>query len=65
MHFDSTNADIEFIDPAILAVGKGRFPGGLSGPGLDMRSSYPTQMPNYESESRLQILSLSILQFWQ
>ncbi|KAL1818939.1 hypothetical protein ACET3Z_013808 [Daucus carota] len=56
MHFDSTNADIEFIDPAILAVGKGRFPGGLSGPGLDMRSSYPTQMPNYESESRLQLM---------
>ncbi|KAK1373637.1 RNA recognition motif-containing protein [Heracleum sosnowskyi] len=56
MHFDSTNADIEFLDPAILAVGKGRFPGGLSDPGLDMRSSYPTQMSNYENESRLQLM---------
>lgn len=55
MHIDSTNADIEFIDPAILAVGKGRYPGELSSPGLDTRSSYPTQMSNYE-ESRFQVM---------
>ncbi|XP_074349155.1 uncharacterized protein LOC141688908 isoform X2 [Apium graveolens] len=56
MHFDSGNADIEFIDPAILAVGKGRFPGGLSGRGLDLGSSYPTRTSNYENESRLQLM---------
>lgn len=53
---NSTNADIEFIDPAILAVGKGRLPGGLNSPGLDMRSAYPTHMSNYENEARLQLL---------
>ncbi|KAK1398496.1 CCR4-NOT transcription complex subunit 4 [Heracleum sosnowskyi] len=53
---DSINAEIEFFDPAILAVGKGRFPGGLNSPGLDFRSTYPTQTTNYENEARLQLL---------
>lgn len=53
---DSINAEIEFIDPAILAVGKGRLPGGLNSLGLDMRPTYPTQMSNYENEARLQLL---------
>ncbi|KAL8146207.1 hypothetical protein AgCh_004086 [Apium graveolens] len=53
---DSINAEIEFIDPAIMAVGKGRLPGGLNSPGVDTRSTYPTQMSNYENEARLQLL---------
>nr|XP_017252599.1 PREDICTED: uncharacterized protein LOC108223059 isoform X1 [Daucus carota subsp. sativus] len=56
MYNDSTNSDIEFIDPAILAVGKGRLPNGFNNPSLDMRSTYPTQMSNYENEARLQLM---------
>ncbi|CAL5389139.1 unnamed protein product [Camellia sinensis] len=59
--------DIEFMDPAILAVGKGRLPGGLNNnaAGLDMRSNFPPQLNAFENEARLQLLmqrSLSPLQ---
>lgn len=53
---NSSNGDVEFIDPAILAVGKGRLPGGLNNPGLDMRSNFPSQYGAYENEARLQML---------
>ncbi|KAA8543984.1 hypothetical protein F0562_021839 [Nyssa sinensis] len=36
--------DIEFMDPAILAVGKGRHPGMRNNPGLDMSSNSPPQL---------------------
>lgn len=49
-------ADIEFIDPAILAVGKGRLAGGLNSPVLEMRSPFPPQLTTYEDEARLQLL---------
>ena len=48
--------DIEFMDPAILAVGKGRLQGGLNNSGLDMRSNFPTQLVPYENEARFQLL---------
>ncbi|RVW56780.1 CCR4-NOT transcription complex subunit 4 [Vitis vinifera] len=48
--------DIEFIDPAILAVGKGRLPGGLNNPALDMRSNFHPQLSAFENEARLQLL---------
>ncbi|OMO67561.1 hypothetical protein CCACVL1_20453 [Corchorus capsularis] len=48
--------DIEFMDPAILAVGKGRLQGGLNNSGLDMRSNYPQQLGPYENDARLQLL---------
>ncbi|CAN0874883.1 hypothetical protein LINGRAHAP2_LOCUS10511 [Linum grandiflorum] len=52
--------DIELIDPAILAVGKGRFQGGLNNnsnhPGLDLRSNFQQQLGMFENEARLQIL---------
>ncbi|CAI9759196.1 unnamed protein product [Fraxinus pennsylvanica] len=48
------NGDIEFMDPAILAVGKGMLPGGLNSPSLDMRSKFSPQV-TFE-ESRLQSL---------
>ncbi|KAL6979279.1 RING-type E3 ubiquitin transferase [Sarracenia purpurea var. burkii] len=51
--------DIEFWDPAILAVGKGRPPAGLNntlGSGLEMRSNFPPQLSSFENESRLQFL---------
>ncbi|XVF46415.1 hypothetical protein PTKIN_Ptkin03bG0024800 [Pterospermum kingtungense] len=48
--------DIEFMDPAILAVGKGRLQGGLNNSGLDMRSNFPAQLGPYENDARFQLL---------
>lgn len=49
--------EIEFMDPAILAVGKGRLQGGLNNSGVDMmRSSFPQQLHHYDNETRLQLL---------
>ena len=48
--------DIEFMDPAILAVGKGRHQGGLNNSSLDMRSNFPPQLGPYENEARFQLL---------
>ncbi|KAK8544962.1 hypothetical protein V6N12_025821 [Hibiscus sabdariffa] len=48
--------DIEFMDPAILAVGKGRLQGGLNNSGLDMRSNFPPHIGPYENEARFQLL---------
>ncbi|KAI4334450.1 hypothetical protein L6164_019144 [Bauhinia variegata] len=52
----SSAGDIEFMDPAILAVGKGRLQGALNSPGLDMRSNFPSQLSYFENEARLQLL---------
>lgn len=53
-------ADIEFMDPAILAVGKGRLQGGggggLNTPSLDIRSNFPSQLSPFENDARLQLL---------
>ncbi|CAO2812885.1 unnamed protein product [Amaranthus hypochondriacus] len=48
--------DIEFRDPAILAVGKGSLPGGLNNSSLDMRPTFPVQSHVFENDSRLQLL---------
>ncbi|TKY48485.1 CCR4-NOT transcription complex subunit 4 [Spatholobus suberectus] len=48
--------DIEFMDPAILAVGKGRIQGARNSPLLDMRSNYPKQLNYFENEARVQLL---------
>lgn len=48
--------DIEFMDPAILAVGKGRIQGGRNGSLLDMRSNYPEHLNYFENEARVQLL---------
>ncbi|XP_015159137.1 uncharacterized protein [Solanum tuberosum] len=59
------NGDIEFMDPAILAVGKGRVQNGLKGSSLDMSPSFPPQPSGFENEARLQFLmqrSLSLHQ---
>ncbi|XP_048233599.1 dentin sialophosphoprotein isoform X2 [Ricinus communis] len=52
----SSSGDIEFMDPAILAVGKGRLQGGLNTQGLDMRSNFPQQLSAFENDPRLQLL---------
>ncbi|KAL8516122.1 hypothetical protein ACS0TY_014701 [Phlomoides rotata] len=48
-----SNGDIEFMDPAILAVGKGTLPGSINGSGLDLRSNYSSHLSTYE-EARFQ-----------
>ncbi|GFZ17947.1 RNA binding (RRM/RBD/RNP motifs) family protein [Actinidia rufa] len=61
-----TTGDIEFMDPAILAVGKGILPvGPNNAASLDMRSNFSSQLSAFENEARLQLLmqrSLSPLQ---
>ncbi|XAR59805.1 hypothetical protein NMG60_11015783 [Bertholletia excelsa] len=53
----SPGGDIEFMDPAILAVGKGRLPAGLNNAGtLDMRSNFSSQSSAFENEARLKLL---------
>ncbi|KAG6415435.1 hypothetical protein SASPL_122846 [Salvia splendens] len=52
-----SNGDIEFMDPAILAVGKGTFASGINNMGLDIRSNFSPQFNTYD-EVRFQ----SILQ---
>ncbi|XP_052185869.1 uncharacterized protein LOC127797221 [Diospyros lotus] len=60
----ASGGDIEFMDPAILAVGKGRLPpNGLSNAnGVDMRSGFPLQSNVFENEARLTQRSLPPLQ---
>ncbi|KAJ7980940.1 RNA binding (RRM/RBD/RNP motifs) family protein [Quillaja saponaria] len=48
--------DIEFMDPAILAVGKGRLQGATNNPGLNIRSNFPPQLNSFENEARLQLM---------
>ncbi|XP_073054757.1 uncharacterized protein [Primulina eburnea] len=47
------NCDIEFMDPAILEVRHGTFPGGINSPVLDVKSCYSPQLNTFE-EARLQ-----------
>ncbi|KAL0460655.1 UNVERIFIED_CONTAM: putative general negative regulator of transcription C16 [Sesamum latifolium] len=42
-----SNGDIEFMDPAILAVGKGTLPVAINSAGVDFRSSYSPQLSTY------------------
>ncbi|KAE9593225.1 putative transcription factor C2H2 family [Lupinus albus] len=48
--------DVEFMDPAILAVGKGRHQSTLNSPAMDMRSNFRPQLNHFETEARLQLL---------
>ncbi|CAL0334062.1 unnamed protein product [Lupinus luteus] len=48
--------DVEFMDPAILAVGKGRHQSALNSPAMDMRLNFMPQLNQFENEARLQLL---------
>ncbi|XP_022868960.1 uncharacterized protein LOC111388476 isoform X2 [Olea europaea var. sylvestris] len=50
------NGELEFLDPAILAVGKGMLPGRLNSSSLDTRLSYSPQFTTLE-DIRFQSLS--------
>ncbi|KAH0893273.1 hypothetical protein Bca4012_006373 [Brassica carinata] len=50
----NTAGDIEFIDPAILAVGRGRIQNAMeNGAEFDMRSGFYSQLNSFEKEARL------------
>ncbi|XP_010425989.1 PREDICTED: uncharacterized protein LOC104711017 isoform X2 [Camelina sativa] len=49
--------DIEFIDPAILAVGRGRLHNGMETADFDMRSGFSSQLNSFENDPRLQLLA--------
>ncbi|KAL9675860.1 hypothetical protein QQ045_004068 [Rhodiola kirilowii] len=51
-----SNNDIEFMDPAILAVGKGRLPVVGNNGNLDMRSNFPSELGAFDNDSRLNLL---------
>lgn len=56
-----SNGDIEFIDPAILAVGKGLLPGSINNSSLDdVRSRYSSQLSTYEEAKFQSILQRSL-----
>ncbi|KAM7279999.1 hypothetical protein ACFE04_007133 [Oxalis oulophora] len=57
-NINSPTGDIEFMDPAILAVGKGRLhQGGINNNTFfDTRSNFPSQLNTFENEARLQLL---------
>ncbi|ONK67852.1 uncharacterized protein A4U43_C05F4450 [Asparagus officinalis] len=55
-HSTNNAVDVEFIDPAILAVGKGRLPLGINNAGIGSRSSYHQQFTTSESDARIQLL---------
>ncbi|KAJ6842647.1 uncharacterized protein M6B38_297880 [Iris pallida] len=48
--------DVEFIDPAILAVGKGRSPLGVNNTELGLASAFPSHFDAFESDRRIQLL---------
>ena len=52
----SNAGDVEFIDPAILAVGKGRLPLKVNNTGLGSRSAFHPQFSTSESDARIQLL---------
>ncbi|KAH9606365.1 hypothetical protein KSS87_017270 [Heliosperma pusillum] len=56
---NSSTNDFEFMDPAILAVGKGRLPTGVNSSGIDMRQNFHVQAPGFENEFRLQLMQRS------
>jgi CCR4-NOT transcription complex subunit 4 len=54
---ENISGDLEFMDPAILAVGKGRLPPGLnSAAGLETRPNYASQLNAVGNEASLQLL---------
>ncbi|KAL1558099.1 RING-type E3 ubiquitin transferase [Salvia divinorum] len=56
-----SNGDIEFIDPAILAVGKGLLPGSINNSGLgDVGIRYPSQLSAYEEAKFQSLLQRSL-----
>ncbi|CAM8898050.1 unnamed protein product [Rhodiola kirilowii] len=51
-----SNGDIEFMDPAILAVGKGRLPVSGNSYDIDRRSNFISELGQFENEARLNLL---------
>ncbi|KAI5560926.1 hypothetical protein BDE02_16G078900 [Populus trichocarpa] len=50
------SGDVEFIDPAIMEVGKGFLSARLSNPGFDAKPAFPPQFSPFDHDSELQML---------
>ncbi|KAG1337974.1 hypothetical protein COCNU_04G002800 [Cocos nucifera] len=55
-HLTANPDDVEFIDPAILAVGKGRMPLGVNSSGFSSKPDFPSQFGPSDGDPRLQLL---------
>ncbi|KAG1365704.1 hypothetical protein COCNU_12G007040 [Cocos nucifera] len=64
-HLTGTPDDVEFIDPAILAVGKGRMPLGVHNSGLSSKSAFPSPFSTSSSDPRLQLLMQQSISSYQ
>ncbi|KAL6875666.1 hypothetical protein ACP4OV_013179 [Aristida adscensionis] len=65
-HFVRHTSEMEFIDPAILAVGKGRMPGiGDSGLEIKNTANFPSQLQTSNNDPTLQLLMQHNLQSHQ
>lgn len=49
----SNTSDVDIIDPAIMVVGRGMQPNGLTNSSFDSRSSYASQPGTFDDEARL------------
>ncbi|KAJ0987698.1 hypothetical protein J5N97_006054 [Dioscorea zingiberensis] len=55
-HFTENTNDVEFYDPAILAVGKRRLPLGVNNSGSGLPFAYHVQTSTSETDPRIQLL---------
>lgn len=63
VQMDGSPGDVEFIDPAILAVGKGRMSVGTNNPNFGVRSTLPS--PIIPTDARLHLLKQHSLSSFQ
>ncbi|XP_008802330.2 uncharacterized protein LOC103716197 [Phoenix dactylifera] len=64
-HLTGNSDDVEFIDPAILAVGKGRMPLGVHNSGLSSKPAFTSQLSTSSSDPRLQLLMQQSISSYQ
>ncbi|RZS10352.1 hypothetical protein BHM03_00041572 [Ensete ventricosum] len=64
-HIAGNPGDAELIDPAILAVGKGRMSLGIDNLGLGLKSTFPVQSSPSENDLRLHLLKQQSLSSYQ
>ncbi|URE48824.1 RNA recognition [Musa troglodytarum] len=64
-HIAGNPGDVELIDPAILAVGKGRMSLGIDNLGLGLKSTFPVQSNPSDNDLRLHLLKQQSLSSYQ
>ncbi|CAL9057907.1 unnamed protein product [Musa banksii] len=64
-HIAGNPGDVELVDPAILAVGKGRMSLGIDNLGLGLKSTFPVQSSPSDNDLRLHLLKQQSLSSYQ